>query len=52
MHGNTILPLKEDNLSITVKLAGSKVSIIQKFYGTYSYLAVDYENLTIMQSSY
>ena len=24
-HGNTILPLKEDNLSITVKLASSKV---------------------------
>ena len=27
-HGNTMLHLKEDNLSITVKLAGPKVSII------------------------
>ena len=27
-HGNTILPLKEDNLSVTVKLAGPKVSVI------------------------
>ena len=26
-HGNTILPLKEDNFSITVKLAGHKVSV-------------------------
>ena len=31
-HGNTILPLKEDNLSITIKLAGPKVSIIWKLY--------------------
>ena len=27
-HGNTILPLKEDNLSIAVKLADPKVSVI------------------------
>ena len=27
---NTILPLKEDNLSITVKLAGPKVSVISQ----------------------
>ena len=28
VHGNILLPLKEDNLSITVKLAGPKESII------------------------
>ena len=27
-----ILPLKEDNPSITVKLAGLKVSVIQRFH--------------------
>ena len=26
-HGNTILPLKEDNLSITVKLADPKLEV-------------------------
>ena len=31
-HGNTILPLKDHNLSITVKLAGPKVSVISKFH--------------------
>ena len=28
VHGNTILPLKEDDLPTTVKLAGPKVSVI------------------------
>ena len=30
-HGNTILPLREDNLSITIKLAGPKCPLFRSF---------------------